>query len=163
MSVNQASPFEKSFICNKCYIGYTQQTDLDCHLLTDHNNLNICNRCNLIFFDRRTLKRHNRKQHNLKHSCIFCCKAYKGLMYRRKEHDKTLYQCKYCHKAFHTSKKLYNHLHIHRKPFMCAICPETFNTKSSMRLHLINEHLEKPCCWVPSLENYAHFKNLTVK
>lgn len=163
MSVNQSrNHFEESFFCYKCDKRYTRQVDLDSHLLIDHNYLNFCNRCDLIFFDQKKLQKHYREQHYIKHSCISCRAAFDGLMYRRKEY-KTRYQCLYCHKVFHTSKKLYNHLHIHKKPFMCSICAVTFNTKSSMRWHLIKQHLEKPCCWFPSVENRGHFKNLFAK
>ncbi|EFN66843.1 Zinc finger protein 561, partial [Camponotus floridanus] len=132
---------EETFVCYICYKEYTQEADLDYHYLMDHNISNSCHRCNLAFFNDRKLKKHTRKRHNIKHSgCIFCPEAFGGLMYRKKEHNKTQYQCIYCHNAFRTSTKLCNHLYIHKKPFNCLLCVMTFNTKSSMRLHLINKH-----------------------
>lgn len=163
-AINRIESSEESLFCYKCNSRFIRQTDLDCHILIDHNEMNFCFRCNIVCLDRKTLKSHNKEWHKARHTdvCIFCPVAYKGLIHRRKKHGKIQYKCVYCHKFFYTSKKLYNHLRIHKKPFSCSICLAEFNTKQSMRRHLINKHFEKPCRWLPSLENLEHFKNLTV-
>jgi len=151
-SINQARILNKeSYFCYKCYNGYIPEADFDFHILFDHNGLECCFRCSLVFFRHSIFKRHIRK-HNIRHVCSFCPEAYNGLMYRKNDVE-TWYQCIYCHKIFHTSKKLYNHLRLHSKPFTCSVCAKKFDTKGSLRLHLVNKHRERPCGWLPSFKN----------
>ncbi|GAB1862726.1 Zinc finger protein 561 [Camponotus japonicus] len=157
ISANQAKSLFKEkvlFSCNICHNGYIQQADLYYHALIKPKQLNCCFRCDFnIFFNQRSFETHMLKRHNVKHVCMFCPEAFNGLMYRKKKHDKTHYQCIYCHKVFHTPKKLYNHLCLHSKPFTCSVCAKKFNTKGSLGLHLVNKHRERPCGWLPSFKN----------
>lgn len=111
----------QKFFCYKCQNGYRYRADWIYHIFQKHDGSNYCFRCNSVFFVPNMYKRHIRKWHGVNHWCIFCPEAYEGLMYRR-NYDKTQYQCFYCHKAFCTPKKLYNHLCIHEKPFKCSLC-----------------------------------------
>lgn len=159
ISANQAkSLFEEkvSFSCNICHNGYIKQADLYYHALIKHNQLYCCFRCDFnIFLNRESFKRHMLKRHNVIHVCMFCPEAYNGLMYRKKKHDKTHYQCIYCQKIFCRPTKLYNHLHLHSKPFACVVCAKTFNTRGLLRLHLVSQHHEKPCNLWPSFKNLS--------
>lgn len=128
----------------------------------NHNTL-ICHRCNLTFFNRKELREHIRMSHVMRHYCLFCPKDYDELMYRKNNYNELQYQCIVCKKNFWTSKKLYKHLRKHKNIFKCLFCVARFNAKGSLRWHLINKHFLKPCLWLPSLENYNHFKNLIVE
>jgi len=151
------NPIEKHYFCEFCHQGcYFNSQELDDHLFTEHGGP-CCFRCHLVFYKDKDFTIHMRKRHKIKHVCRYCPEGHYGLMYRK--HIKAHYQCIYCPKFYRTPKELYKHLHEHDKPFTCPInyrtreCLAKFNTKHSLRRHLVKKHFEKPCSWLPSLTN----------
>lgn len=109
--------------CTICYKLFENETDLKDHLKESHaENTHCCSVCGNGFSNERALRAHL-YSHSLFH-CNSCSLSFENIKCHK-------YHQKQCSIAKHPS---FQH-------FICDLCGVTYNRKPSLRIHIIQKHL----------------------
>lgn len=159
MSINQGCihsvgklQYFKPYACGICNLrpGFSNLDQLD-DLFENHYaevTAPKCCHCMETFTDEKSLLIHIKAKHKLRRS--FCSAPYENFRRYLKTRNGNQHMCPYCHKKFYSWKDLSIHMRIHEKPMRCKICGKKFSLGLSMRQHIIHEHAEEECDWLPS-------------
>ena len=114
--------------CTKCTKTFTTKSNLRSHMQSCHNIGDYCPKCGTFFNSRKYMKRHLREVHiGFTFKCGKCHYRFKG----KSSLDRHISVCK-----IHEVKGI-NNMRISRQ---CPICPEEFNSKSSLKEHVWTIH-----------------------
>lgn len=117
----------KSFVsCHVCHEIYNDTAALYAHILTHQYKSNTCKICGLGFASERALRAHS-YAHSLFH-CSYCDKSFEN----RRCHKHHLKQC---------SRKTAARPKETAQIFICDHCGSKYDKKPSLRIHIIQKHL----------------------
>jgi len=143
------------FACDKCYLEFDKETELEKHLKTDCSKQHFCETCNKVFSSSQTFTNHM-KLHTkeLEFKCYVCGKCYVSrsvLGNHMKTHDENnkipRFHCDHCEKKFNHPSNLKRHIRTahfelsDKKIYECPDCDKTFKDPSARKHHL-KIHLE---------------------
>ena len=149
------------FACDKCYLEFDKETEMEKHLKSDCSKQHFCETCNKVFSSAQTFANHM-KLHTkeLEFKCFVCGKCYVSrsvLGNHMKTHDENnkipRFNCDHCEKKFNHPSNLKRHIRTahfelsDKKIYSCPQCDKTFKDPSARKHHL-KIHLEvrpHPC------------------
>lgn len=147
--LNEVHP---SYVCQVCQNESRDQTSLDIHVESKHQENIPCPKCGQMYASKQSLNGHNARVHSDKEpkKCTNC--DYKThfaselkVHFKRTHTEDTKKTCQYCGDIF---KDLKSHLHrtgcggqiIERKKVPCDRCSKEFNTKINADKHKKDIH-----------------------
>ena len=149
------------FACDKCYMEFDKETEMEKHLKADCTKQHFCETCNKVFSSSQTFNNHM-KLHTkeLEFKCYICGKCYVSrsvLGNHMKTHDENnkipRFNCDHCEKKFNHPSNLKRHIRTahfelsDKKIYACPECGKTFKDPSARKHHL-KIHMEvrpHPC------------------
>lgn len=143
--------------CASCNKKFHHASEMERHVILDHERDYCCYICQGKFNDSETLKKHI-IQHNTSDSkaptecqCELCGKAFptfyaKQIHFRRQHLDKDRKICDFCGKSISSWEGLRNHilLHTSEKRHSCEYCGRTFSKRNNLTVHLRIHTKERP-------------------
>lgn len=138
--------------CRKC-CTVVHKKKLSKHLLVHHNiKLKQCSVCHKLFENETLMGQHIRETHGKNaHSCGVCGNSYiNERALRAHAHSHSLFHCKSCNVSYENIKcykyhqkqcKFIDRSDVEFKNFTCDHCGVTYNRKPSLRIHVIQKHL----------------------
>lgn len=138
--------------CRECRL-IVPKKKLAKHLASQHGiNLHECNACFKLFVDEDLMKKHVEVDHRkLAFSCHHCGNSYVSeRALRAHAHAHSLFHCAFCNRSYENIKCYKYHRNtcefldrpsVQFKNFTCDHCGVTYNRKPSLRIHIIQKHL----------------------
>lgn len=138
--------------CRRCRM-VLHKKKLAKHLLINHNvRVFECSICNKLFDEKEFVRHHAEEAHGrLMHTCSHCGNSFTNeRALRAHVHSHSLFHCSSCNMSYDNVKCFKYHQQIceymHRpsvefKFFTCDHCGVTYNRKPSLRIHIIQKHL----------------------
>jgi len=145
-----------TYMCRIC--GFLNRThrNLKDHTEEEHMGGGVryqCDECEQTFDKVNAFKAHKRLAHKdagKTYMCDTCGKTYfnpSSLYLHTLSHnpDGKKFPCDYCTKAFHLASKLKIHLKVHtgEKSECCDVCGKNFGSKTELKTHKKNVHIEE--------------------
>nr|CAH7738497.1 unnamed protein product [Callosobruchus chinensis] len=141
---------EKKFTCTKCDKSYKTISNLNFHMKVHQETLPfICSICNKGFMRKEYLEAHVNNHNGIKnYHCTICDKKFvsqKNLDAHLKYHDGTLakHTCNFCGKKVTTGFEEHLRIHSNLKEFECQYCDMRFNSRGTLRKHIVKKHPDK--------------------
>ncbi|CAH1954160.1 unnamed protein product [Acanthoscelides obtectus] len=138
---------EKKFSCKKCDKSYKTVSNLNFHMKVHEEILPfICSICKKGFMRKEYLEAHVSNHNGIKnYNCTICDKKFvsqKNLDAHLKYHDGTLvkHTCNICEKKVTTGFEEHLRIHSNLKEYECQYCDMRFNTKGTLRKHIVKKH-----------------------
>ncbi|CAM1327332.1 Uncharacterised protein at_DN2225 [Pycnogonum litorale] len=149
---------EMRFKCKFCDLKFTYCSLMKKHVLSTHHDAKriVCEVCHQQFLYAWDLTKHMSIKHNSinkynkSYECHICSKVHKGHIalknHIRKDHPEFRpLVCDFCEEYFLDSYDLKKHASTHKsKVLECKLCEMHFVTLQDRRLHVKNDHGEKP-------------------
>ncbi|XP_026318470.1 putative uncharacterized protein DDB_G0286901 [Hyposmocoma kahamanoa] len=137
--------------CQYCQLLYAKKTELDQHMINEHNEENNKQRNTL---NKQDLKRRTN------YECVTCNKTFN--YHNWHNHIRTVHcndnlTCDQCNKSFKCHKYLYRHIHhVHLvktqfksfQEYICEQCSKAFKSVDCLNKHVRNCHSEKVTCQI---------------